>query len=247
MDSKTFNQLIKLNNDFYLHIGPDFDKTRSREWDDWKMLIKNLTLNLKSVKKPEVLKICDVGCGNGRLYKFLTENLDYKFEYTGFDNNDYLLNVANERYPDAKFIKLDVINSLYKIKQSYDVVFAFGITHHIPSSEFRGKWVEKLLEITKPNGYIILSFWAFEITKTLNPKDYSSYPQLSKININMLQKGDYFMKWKNTDNIRYCNRGFYYEIRDSLVGINGNLKDIILDTKKTSNGSNVYIIINKSV
>ena len=63
----------------------------------------------------------------------------------------------------------------------------------------------------------------------------------------MLQKGDYFMKWKNTDNIRYCNRGFLDEVRDSMVASNGDLKDIISDTKKASNGSNVYIIIKKSI
>lgn len=245
MDSKTFNQLIKLNNDFYLLTGPDFDKTRSREWDDWKVLIKNLKLNLKSVKKPEVLKICDVGCGNGRLYKFLTENLDYKFEYTGFDNNDYLLNVAYERYPDAKFIKLDVINSLNKIKQSYDVVFAFGITHHIPSKEFRKKWLHSLLHIANPNGYILLSFWDYIVEKTIDSNDYSKYPQLSEVNLKMLQKGDYFMKWKNTDNIRYCNRSFFDEVTEMAQEREDILKIDEFFGKITSNGRNRYLSIQK--
>lgn len=72
--------------------------------------------------------ILDVGCGFGDLYGYLINNrLDV--DYTGYELNPKLVNIAKEIYPEAYFEVGDFEES--NIKRSYDWVISSGIFNFI--------------------------------------------------------------------------------------------------------------------
>ena len=55
------------------------------------------------------LDILDIGCGNGRIYDFVKGKAK---NYVGVDISKSLLDEANEKYPEQKFIEGNVLNDL---------------------------------------------------------------------------------------------------------------------------------------
>lgn len=200
MNSRVFDQIIQLNKDFYEKVGEDFSSTRQSPWKGWSRVIEVLKNHFQSGER---LKILDIGCGNGRLYSFLEENLG-EIDYAGLDSSKILLEDAKAHYPAAAFKHYDVIKKLDKISDRYDIVTAFGITHHIPSKEFRIKWFKNLANLVKPGGLLIFTIWDFYYddnirhAKTYNP---------SMIDKNELEEGDYFLSWDHIGEsaLRYCH------------------------------------------
>ena len=74
------NLLEEIKNS-YNKISDNFNITRKNNWDDFNIFKKYL-LDFKNEK----IKILDIGCGNGRLIKFLNE-LNLNYEYVGIDNS----------------------------------------------------------------------------------------------------------------------------------------------------------------
>ena len=70
-------------------------------------------------KNTKNLKILDLGCGNGQIGEFLTDN-NFSCEYTGVDFSEVLLDAAKVSLPKSTFFK-DDINSLEGITGNYDV------------------------------------------------------------------------------------------------------------------------------
>jgi len=68
--------------------------------------------------------ILDVGCGFGDLYGFLIKK-GLNIEYTGYDINENLIEIAKEVYPDAHFEVKDIEED--KTNEKFDWVFSCGI------------------------------------------------------------------------------------------------------------------------
>ncbi|MFA5821413.1 MAG: methionine biosynthesis protein MetW, partial [Candidatus Gracilibacteria bacterium] len=69
-----------MSKSFYTPIAPSFSRTRHSPWPEFDLLIPYLKTNST---------LLDLGCGNGRLYKFLQKHK--KVRYLGMDNNKALL------------------------------------------------------------------------------------------------------------------------------------------------------------
>ena len=70
--------------------------------------------------------LLDVGCGNGELVKFL--NLaGYRGQYRGCDINAQLLEQARNRFPDAAFERVDLLNADAKVSERFDYVVMSGL------------------------------------------------------------------------------------------------------------------------
>lgn len=177
-------QIIETTQDFYKNISEEFSNTRQFAWKGWGSIFEKISL-------PENAEILDLGCGNGRFYEFL-QNQYKHFKYTGLDIDNGLLNIARNKYPDATFKKLDIIQNLQDIEGKYDLVVGFGITHHIPIEEFRKRWFNNIAKLLKKDGLLVLSFWDF-----LNKK--------SLIKIEDLEENDYWLGWGDKKIKRYCH------------------------------------------
>ena len=187
MIKKDILEINELNSKFYSLHTESFDRSREFYWEGF-----DDTLELIS----ENSKVLDLGCGNARFYKFLEEN-ELETNYLGVDNNPNFIEKNKENYPKAKFECLDVITSLNQIQETFEVVVIFGVTHHIPSKEYRKVWFEKISKLVEKDGFLIVSFWNFDKDK----EDKSFQPEFYN-----KEEGDYFLGWKKDfSEHRYCH------------------------------------------
>ncbi|MCI4626306.1 MAG: class I SAM-dependent methyltransferase [Candidatus Magnetoovum sp. WYHC-5] len=69
--------------------------------------------------------ILDYGCGKGDFYVFLKER-GFSVNYTGYDINDKLVNLAKKKYPDIDFRVFD-IEVERRLKRDFDYIFLCGV------------------------------------------------------------------------------------------------------------------------
>ncbi len=161
--------LNKLNEKFYLKTQEYFNTSRQFYWEGWEKLLPYLQ-DLQG----ETLKVLDLGCGNGRFGKWLAEHKT--IDYTGIDNNQYLLDRARESLPQAKLINQDILKP-WTIKDKFDLVAILSVMHHLPKIN-RAPLLKCAAARLAPNGILFLSFWEFnrsqesKIVKDLGGNDY---------------------------------------------------------------------------
>lgn len=206
MDQTTINNIIRVNKEFYDKIGPEFNKTRQSAWKGWGRVAEII----KREFKDRPFSVLDVACGNGRFLSSISAS-----KYLGVDANEYLLDQAKNIFlENVSFKNLDVINELEKLfSETFDVVVAFGITHHIPSKELRKKWFSQLSKLVSKNGLLIFTIWNYQMDERFETSE-DFVPGLK------LEEGDYFIGWANNKNAK---RYFHKYSKEELAEI-----DIIL-------------------
>lgn len=235
MDKTTIDNIIRVNKDFYDKIGPDFDKTRQSAWKGWGRVMEIIGKEFGETNSAESpIRVLDIACGNGRFMGAAPKTGLPLFKYLGVDSNDFLLSKAKVLENDRiKFMKLDVINDLEKLSPAtFDVVVAFGITHHIPSNELRKKWFSQLASLVSKNGLLIFTIWNFKDDSRFKPN-----PSHNLISDIKLEEGDYFIGWADNKNAkRYFHKYSDKEIADiGEILISAGLK---LIKKFKSDGKN---------
>jgi 2-polyprenyl-3-methyl-5-hydroxy-6-metoxy-1,4-benzoquinol methylase len=68
--------------------------------------------------------ILDFGCGKGDFCGFLRDN-GIAASYCGIDVNENLIALAQRKYPEARFIAIDIDESSFDV--SFDVIIAIGV------------------------------------------------------------------------------------------------------------------------
>lgn len=208
MNQQTIQQLNQINQDFYLEVANDFHRTRQHYWPGWHILTPLL-------EKENITSTLDVGCGNGRFAIYFKDELKPpNFKYHGIDNNEHLLSLAKERLSkegvQADFEQVDLVDRLIQGQsitsqiQTYNLVTAFGLFHHIPSFELRKKLLENLVQMLDPNGLLIITFWKF--LDDLRLKRRVIDPTYLKLDPELLEPHDYILDWKRgVTGYRYCH------------------------------------------
>jgi SAM-dependent methyltransferase len=75
-------------------------------------------------------RILEIGCGPGTIVSYLPRS-----EYRGFDLNPRYIESAKRRFPKAQFVCERVSKFSLAKEQSFDVVLALGIVHHLDDAE----------------------------------------------------------------------------------------------------------------
>lgn len=150
MDEHTAQTILRLTRETYERIAREFDKTRKVLWDDFSTFDPYVK---------EGMRVLDIGCGNGRLYRYLK---DTNIRYLGIDQNQYLVDQARERYPGVTFIRGD-ITQLGKISelsgQQFDSVFCISLLSHIPSHEYRRFVLSNMRQYLRSTGTLCMLNW----------------------------------------------------------------------------------------
>lgn len=75
-------------------------------------------------------RILEIGCGPGTLVSYLPPS-----KYLGFDLSPKYIEMAKRNFPKAQFVCERVSRFSLAKEQSFDVVLALGIVHHLDNSE----------------------------------------------------------------------------------------------------------------
>lgn len=202
MKKQISENLIKKTRDDYNKIAHHFASTRKYVWKDIDAVTNNFDLSSKNV--------LDLGCGNGRLYDYLTKK---GAKYTGLDLGDNLIKIANEKHPEGRFTQGDLLETPFKDNE-FDYVYCIATLHHIPSKEKRNAAIQEIYRILKPGGKILITNWYF-----WNKPKYLKMILDSALQNNNLPIGDFFMPWKSTHKNTLAERYFHAWTKHETISI----------------------------
>ena len=94
-------------------------------------------------------RILEIGCGPGIIVGFLPES-----QYLGFDLSPKYIELARKRFPKAHFVCERVSQYSLAKEESYDVVLALGIVHHLQDEEAR-QLFQIAFDALKPGGKLV--------------------------------------------------------------------------------------------
>jgi ubiquinone/menaquinone biosynthesis C-methylase UbiE len=152
MDIEYAKKILEETKNNYNLISDDFSRTRNKFWEE-------MTFIADYAKDND--RILDLGCGNGRLSELFSGK---KIEYYGADFSEKLIEIARKRYPELNFQVSDALNLPFP-DGFFDKVFSIAVLHHIPSKEFRAKFLKEIKRVLKPRGIVVLSVWNFALLK----------------------------------------------------------------------------------
>ena len=193
MDSETRRRLNQINRDFYRQIAADFDATRQKAWPGWQRMLETVDLPLSSA--------LDIGCGNGRLARFLAARQKEPFTYIGVDNSPELLAYARCQAPQVKLelIQGDVILGALPAR-SAQLAALFGLLHHVPGAEERRELLRAAAACVAPGGWLVLAAWRFYEQERFRRR---ILPWPEGISV---ERHDYLLDWRRGGRaLRYCH------------------------------------------
>ncbi len=209
MDNKSFIEKInQINLDFYKKNANSFSKTRQHYWKGWIPFINFIRTQIFFVEEFP-LKILDVGCGNGRLAKFIFEKSQFKckaISYLGLDFSKDLFKSNNIKKNCVRFKEIDILKSDFTFGK-FQMIFMLALLHHIPGKSTRFTLIKKVAPKLDRRGLFILSLWQFKKSQRIldvkfDRKIKQKYflEQLDKFETN-----DHFLNWQNSGTPRFCH------------------------------------------
>ncbi len=139
---------VKMNIEDYDAIAGEYDKaydTKDILADD-----KPFVEKFSSLVKPGA-RVLDVGCGTGRLTKFLSKK-GYKVE--GIDLSKKMLEIAQKNFPKTKFRLMDLRKLEYG-NEEFDALFIGFTLYHLPKKEVPTA-LKEFNRVLKPNGILFI-------------------------------------------------------------------------------------------
>lgn len=230
MDKKYAKFLLEKTKEDYNLIAEDYARSRGRMWPEADFLFE------KFITKGE--KVLDLGCGTGRYFKSIKEK---GADYFGVDNSQKMIEVAKERYPEAKFQVADSLNLPFSDK-SFNKIYSIAVLHHIPSKEFRLKFLKEARRVLRQDGLLILTVWKFRAKKELSL--IFKYTILRLIGKSKLDWRDFFEPWG-----KKIERYYHCFSKKELVSLVKKADFEVLENglirNKRGNRNNIYLIAKK--
>jgi 2-polyprenyl-3-methyl-5-hydroxy-6-metoxy-1,4-benzoquinol methylase len=185
MDERVAQELLALNHRFYQRFAAPFASSRSRPQPGYSELLKWLPQPCK--------RLLDVGCGDGRLERFIRERRVID-EYVGVDFSSELLEMASADGSGVfKQRDLSAPGSL-RDTGAFDAIACLATLQHIPGRERRQRLVVEMAQHLKPEGRVLLSNWQFLESERQRSK-LAEWSQMGLHDADV-EPGDYLMTWR---------------------------------------------------
>jgi len=159
-------------------------------WPEMELLVK------KYVQSGD--RVLDIGCGNGRLVKLLSE-----VDYLGIDGSKNLIikalkykNIKTKQKIEFKQIDMLALDNLEE--KDFNIVFMFASFNHIPSEELRLKILDDIKNLLKLNGLLIMTNWnMWQVGVKKNIWNYKIRKLNIKVENENLDFKDIITTWQN--------------------------------------------------
>ncbi len=208
MDDATAQRLIELNRQFYVDHAASFARSRGTGQ-------AGLLQTLPFV--PATPRILDLGCGNGRLARFLAGHRA-GLTYVGVDASLPLLAIARrlaQGLPGvtAHLVGADLLASdhpagtwttLLPSGLWFDAVYLLAVVHHVPGFGRRAQVLRAAADVLSPNGVLIVSYWQFLDDPQQRAK-IVPWPAIG-LQATQVEPGDALLAWqRDAPGLRYCH------------------------------------------
>ena len=142
MHSRRIREKVKED---YNRIAEAFSETRQHVWKDFDRFLPYYAADFS---------VLDLGCGNGRLLKWLEEQ--GVADYLGVDQAEGMIEAARELHPGRDFEVADM--ALFETEVRFDAVFAMASFHHLgPKDQL--DVLRRWRGLLKPGGYLFMTNW----------------------------------------------------------------------------------------
>jgi tRNA (uracil-5-)-methyltransferase TRM9 len=251
MTKSTEESIILLNKEFYNTIAKYWNNDPNYFWQGWYKLLPYLHQKIDTGNN---VKILDLGCGNGRFLAFVYSQFPNanNIEYIGVDNAAHV-KIDLTFYPSIRsnFLNRDLLKSDWDLGQSFDIVVAFGIIHHIPGERLLQNFFVNLEKTMSAGSLGVITTWQYMRLERLQKRILTSKDRanlLEKLDIveSELREGDNFLDWiKGSYGIRFSH---YFEEKEVLRILEQRkliVSDIFLEDDRKQN-RNQYFVIKKA-
>ena len=230
MDESFAKYLLEKTRKDYNKIAEDFSSKRREVWEEMKFLFDNYLVPGE--------RVLDLGCGNGRWFRVFENK---SVEYFGVDFSEKLIEIAKKNYPNGKFQVADALNLPFP-DNYFDKIYSIAVLHHIPSKNFRLRFLKEAKRVLKPGGLFILTVWKFHQRKEISL--LFKYTILKIIGKSKLDFKDIFEPWgKEIERYYHCfskrelmklvkEANFKIESSGLVKNMKGNRQNIFLVAKK---------------
>ncbi len=227
MDEATIRALCALYREFYEEASAEFSATRRHPWAGWYQIVPALEA---LAARAASLRVLDVGCGNGRFARFLSDALDAPLLYVGLDASAALLDEARRTLRgdvDAALHVCDVATDDWERPLGaarFDLVALFGVLHHLPGRPTRRALLERLAARVAESGLLVFTVFRFAHFERFRAR-LMPWPELerlspehaARIDLEKLEPGDHLLRWgPGAARARYCHFVDADELRELI-------------------------------
>ena len=231
MNSAIAARLVELNRGFYTNFSDPFSATRHRIQPGVRRVIESLQGDEN---------ILDLGCGNGEFARELARR-KHTGSYLGVDfsvpllrNAESLPGVFSARFKQADLTKLSAFTDQLITTDSYSLITAFAVLHHIPSRELRLDILKTVGQLLNPGGLFIHSNWQFLNSEKLKSRiqDWSK----ADLSAKDVDSNDYLLDWRSGgEGLRYVHHFDESELQELANATGFQIKDVYYSDGETGN------------
>lgn len=147
MDTSRIQSIMNSVRDFYNNHATSFAVTRNKFWRDGEYIAQLL---------PQKGAILDVGCGNGRLTTFISNEV----VYTGVDNAENIIKIAQEQYGSVtRQFAVSSMEALSFPDKSFDCVVACASLHHVAGYSLQLQALREMRRVLREGGFLVMTVW----------------------------------------------------------------------------------------
>lgn len=165
----------------YNTIANDFDKTRTKIWNQVKNFIAN------EINPFNQQRLLDVGIGNGKNSIFAKS---YLYECIGIDISDNLISICRNKGLEVhKQNVLSLSNTDFGL---FDKIICIAVIHHFENIEDQKKAIVNMINCLNTKGSLLISVWSKEYDDTTKSRLFQQGPNYVEWNSNIYNKVDRF-------------------------------------------------------
>jgi len=226
VDDATARALNSINRRFYAEQAGAFSTTRESPWPGWLRLRERIEADGLAPG----LSVLDVGCGNGRLGRFLAERAP-TLHYTGLDASAELLAIAREAGGLGErptLHRLDLVEDDWAATlgaQRFTLIALFGVLHHLPGRERRAALLRALLERLAEGGILALTSWRLERFQRFRERCLPWAESPVALHPEQLEPGDRLLPWGRGEGVRYVHFAHEDETAELIRSLGARVLD----------------------